>query len=318
MNNKKTADEKPKVKKEDSYIDLGERGRLSKKNRLNDLTGKEWLKFTKTWFIHRPKRRKDSEILHPAKYPESLVSEFISFFTKKSQWVFDPFAGTGSTNVASKYLDRNSIGIEVTDKYAKIANDRLDSDLIIEFEGKTINTVLCGNSMSSDKIIKSNYPSLFKEKFDFCVTSPPYWNQLKRNSLRQLSRKEKGLDTVYSDIKEDIGNIDDYNDFIKNQKKIFNSVYKLMKNKSYLVVITNNVFFDGRVFPLAFDTFNSLTTGKNAWVGKDEQIWCQDDKSLAVLGVNNAYVGNRHHQYCLIFRKEEDEGKKASKHNKNR
>ena len=79
-----------------SVIDLGERGKYNTKNKLNELTGKEWIKFTKSWFIHRPARRNGSEILHPAKFPESLVEEFIAFFTKENAWVLDPAVGCRS------------------------------------------------------------------------------------------------------------------------------------------------------------------------------------------------------------------------------
>ena len=72
-----------------------------------------------------------------------------------------------------------------------------------------------------------------------------------------------------------------------------------------MVVITNNVFFSGKVYPLAYDTAISLTQDKaHPWVLKDEKIWLQDDKALVALGVNYAWVGNRCHQYCHIFRKE--------------
>lgn len=74
-----------------------------------------------------------------------------------------------------------------------------------------------------------------------------------------------------------------------------------MKDYGYLVVITNNVFCSGRLYPLAFDTLVSLS---EKWVPKDEKIWLQDDKTLLPLGIYNAWVGNRCHQYCLIFRKE--------------
>ncbi|MDP3831769.1 MAG: hypothetical protein Q8Q47_10895, partial [Ignavibacteriaceae bacterium] len=61
----------------------------------------------------------------------------------------------------------------------------------------------------------------------------------------------------------------------------------------------------GKLFPLAFDTAISLTKrGDKSWTLKDEKIWLQDDKPLVALGINNAWVSNRHHQYCLIFRKE--------------
>ena len=40
---------------------------VSPYNRLNELTAKEWLPFTKTWFVHNPPPRKKDEMLHPAK-----------------------------------------------------------------------------------------------------------------------------------------------------------------------------------------------------------------------------------------------------------
>jgi len=48
-------------------------------NRLNELSGTEWIKFTKTWFIHRPAPRENAKLLHPAAFPESLIKEFIFF-----------------------------------------------------------------------------------------------------------------------------------------------------------------------------------------------------------------------------------------------
>jgi DNA modification methylase len=280
------------------YIDLGERGRYNPKNKLNDLTGKEWIKFTKSWFIHSPKSRTETEMLHPAKFPESLAEEFIAFFTKKGQWVLDPFLGTGSTLLAAASLKRNSVGVELNEKYYKIAVERME-----KYHRDVEAVPLLGSSKELKKILKKN--GFEKIRFDYVLTSPPYWNQLKRNYIRQSKRKSKGLDTVYSNDVRDIGNIDDYEEFLRNQAEIFDEVYDVVKEGGYLTIITNNVFFDGRVYPLAFDTAISLTKrGEKSWVLKDEKIWLQNDKTLVALGVNNAWVGNRHHQYCLIFRKE--------------
>src|SRR5207249_10055337 len=87
-------------------------------------SGTEWIKFTKSWFIHRPKPRGDQKIRHPASFPESLVREFILFFTKKGQLVVDPFLGTGSTLVASLETDRAGWGLKFADSYAKILGRR--------------------------------------------------------------------------------------------------------------------------------------------------------------------------------------------------
>jgi len=287
--------------KKEKYIDYGERGRYNPKNKLNDLTGKEWIKFTKSWFVHRPKKRNETEILHPAKFPESLVSDFIEFFTKKNSWVLDPFAGTGSALIAAGELGRNAVGVELQKKYHSISLKRIEKG---NFKNNLLS--LQGSSLKLREILKKN--GLENLTFDYVITSPPYWNQLERNSIRQKNRSEKGLDTIYSSEPEDIGNIKDYNEFIEWQAKVFDEVYDVTRNKGYLTIITNNIYYKSKLYPLAFDTATSLTKrGNKSWVLKDEKIWLQDDKPLIALGVNNAWVGNRHHQYCLIFRKEENE-----------
>ncbi len=285
-------------KKKNSFVDLGTRGRLNKNNKLNDLTGKEWLKFTKSWFIHRPPRRKEDEILHPAKYPESLVEEFIKFFTKKHGWVLDPFMGTGSTLISAAGVNRNSVGIELNKNYFRTSSNRISKRGF-----KKLAFPINGDSLHLKESLSKN--GFAKIKFDYTITSPPYWNQLMRNSIRQKDRSAKGLDTKYSENKNDIGNINSYEEFIEKQAQVFDQVYDVTKTNGYLTIITNNVYFEGKLYPLAFDTAISLTKrSEKSWVLKDEKIWLQDDKKLIALGVNNAWVGNRHHQYCLIFRKE--------------
>lgn len=277
-------------------------GIYSEKNKLNDLTGKEWIKFTKSWFIHNPPPRNKLEILHPAKFPEGLIKDFIKFFTKEGDLVLDPFLGSGSTAVAAKKSSRSCIGFEISKKYADISKSRLAQGNLDKWvdsnQDKSYFKIFCEDSNKLDLFWeKHNLPAV-----DFCITSPPYWNQLKRNFMRQKERKNLGLDTKYSENPEDIGNIDDYKEFLHAQKKIFDKVYNVLKNKGYLVIITNNIFYNGRVYPLAFDTAVSLSDN---WVLKDEKIWLQDDKALLPLGINNAWIANRCHQYCLIFRKEQ-------------
>ncbi|MEM2099669.1 MAG: DNA methyltransferase [Candidatus Bathyarchaeia archaeon] len=103
--------------------------------------------------------------------------------------------------------------------------------------------VIHGDSQYLSKIWEENkFPPV-----DYCITSPPYWNQLKRNYIRQKERITKGLETKYSEDSNDIGNIDNYDEFLQAIKNIFNEVYKVTKNKGYITVVTNNVFFDGRL-----------------------------------------------------------------------
>lgn len=276
------------------------------RNKLNELSGRDWIKFTKSWFVHRPEPRGDRKIRHPASFPESLVKEFVSFFTRRGDIVLDPFLGTGSTLVAALETGRSGIGFEIVKKYADIARGRVKDSITRNRDSRETER---GSSWT--RIVRadsSKLSKIWREKdlplADYCITSPPYWNQLRKSHMRQKGRAERGLDTAYSDDPREIGNIEDYNGFLRALKRTFDEVHKVMKPRGYLTIITNNVFSDGRMYPLAFDTVSTLSQEPFAWTPKDEKIWCQDDKTLLPLGVFNAWVGNRHHQYCLIFRKE--------------
>ncbi len=265
----------------EKYIDYGERGRFCLKNKLNELTGKEWIKFTKSWFILNPKRRSEKVLLHPAKFPESLIERYISFFTKKDEIILDPMAGTGTVNFICDRLKRIGYSIELEKKYYKIAKTRSNQFIFLG---------------DCREIKRFNIPSV-----DFIITSPPYWDSLKRNHIRQTKRKLKGYDTEYSSNTINFENIENYHEFVEKLVDFYKYIKKWLKNHKYMVLIVNNIFKNGKLYPLAFDLAIKLS---KYYTLKDEQVWCQDNKRLVALGVNNAYVGNRHHVYCLVFRKE--------------
>lgn len=65
---------------------------------------------------------------HPAPYPMELAERLVRMFSFVGDTVLDPFMGTGTTNMAAAKWGRNSIGVEVDDKYFKMASDRLGND----------------------------------------------------------------------------------------------------------------------------------------------------------------------------------------------
>jgi len=61
---------------------------------------------------------------HPTPKPILLMQDLISHTT--GEVIIDPFAGSGSTNVAARLLGRRSIGIEMERKYADAAAKRIE------------------------------------------------------------------------------------------------------------------------------------------------------------------------------------------------
>ena len=65
--------------------------------------------------------------LHPTQKPVALMEYLIKTYTNEGDTVFDGFMGSGSTLVACKNLNRKGIGIELDEKYFKIAEERINN-----------------------------------------------------------------------------------------------------------------------------------------------------------------------------------------------
>lgn len=62
---------------------------------------------------------------HPTQKPEKLLAKIILASSKKNDFVFDPFLGSGTAAVVSKKLERNFSGIEFNTDYCCLALKRL-------------------------------------------------------------------------------------------------------------------------------------------------------------------------------------------------
>lgn len=67
--------------------------------------------------------------LHPTQKPLSVLSPLIEAFSKPGDTVLDPFAGSGSSLLAAKMLERNWLGVELDAKYHAIASERLGVEM---------------------------------------------------------------------------------------------------------------------------------------------------------------------------------------------
>jgi modification methylase len=86
------------------------------------LTTEEWKEyFSGHWYFNGV--RQDG---HIAMFPEELPRRLIKMFAFKSETVLDPFLGSGTTSLAARNLERNSIGYEINPEFIEIAKQKLN------------------------------------------------------------------------------------------------------------------------------------------------------------------------------------------------
>lgn len=77
------------------------------------------------WNIPNVKANHKEKTIHPCQYPIELVERCVMALTKENGWVLDPFAGVGSSLIASVKNNRFAVGIEMFDDYIKVGKERL-------------------------------------------------------------------------------------------------------------------------------------------------------------------------------------------------
>jgi DNA modification methylase len=287
------------------------------RNDLNDLTGKEWIKFTRTWFVCDSPRyhRNRATELHPARYPEEMVAEFLSFFTKQGGAVLDPFAGSGATLVACAENGRVGVGVELGARYARVARQRTKGlgspQMVVRGDAREVGGAGFWRKRRDEMEAVGVEFARGVPQFDFAITSPPYWRMLHTSRggvfSKHKQRAAKGLDTAYSNSRADLGNVGEYGDFIEALGGAFDQVRRCVKEGKYLVVVAQNLRDpSGAVRMLAWDLARRIEKpgrGRTRWLFQGERIWCQNTKPLGIWGYPKVFVPNYHHHYCLIFRK---------------
>jgi DNA modification methylase len=286
------------------------------KTRLNDLTGKEWVKSTKSvWgmetldrqdaltmdfamqhglLISDPNSRDELKKRHPATFPENDIAKLIRFFTKPNEIVMDPFLGSGSSALASLQENRNFIGIELYKEWLTIAEERIANATTLYNRAMTVKTYQ-GDSL----IVMKN---LLPNTIDFIVTSPPYWGILsKKDHKANGERIANGLETDYGESKEDLANIKEYKTFLETIQLHTYEYHRLLRHRMYMAIVVSDFRHGKEYYMLHSDIARVL---QNAGFTIQGLITlAQDNKKLYPYGYPTAYVPNISNQFIVIGRK---------------
>ena len=91
-----------------------------------DITGDEFKEWVNAKWSIAPERRM-KEFDHPAMFPEKLAERVLKLFSFQNDVILDPFNGVGTVPKVCKETSRRYLGIDTSEKYCKIAQDRVDS-----------------------------------------------------------------------------------------------------------------------------------------------------------------------------------------------
>ena len=90
---------------------------------------------------------------HPCQYPIELVERCVLAFTNENDWILDPFAGVGTTALASLKRSRHSICIEKNFEYCQHAKSRIDALKEGNLKTREIGTTI-HQPKSTDKVAR--------------------------------------------------------------------------------------------------------------------------------------------------------------------
>jgi len=272
---------------------------IDERNKLNDLSAKEWIQETKSFVFQKglgnasPEAR--YEKMHPAPFSFTDVVRLIRFFTKRKGKVLDPFVGIGSTIKACREIDREGFGIELSLEWCEVTRTRLLEEANYTIDQKHL---ICGDSRDVRRFFDDGF-------FDFIVTSPPYWNILDKKDHKANARARDGHATKYSDNDLDLGNVADYGVFLDELCRILLDCYFVLKPGGYMCVVVSDFRHKSQFVAFHADLIERLTNRTLAkhFELKGIKILLQNAKRLFPYGYPFAYVENIHHQYILILQR---------------
>jgi tRNA G10 N-methylase Trm11 len=206
-----------------------------KTTKVNDLNLRRWKEYgdiftDSLWILPR----RDSSGNHSAWYWGNFIPQIphqlMMRYTKKGEWVLDPFAGIGTTLLECCRLGRNGLGIELNPSVAKKAESMLK-----ETRGpNSVNVQLAvGDSASLDfqKLLRNNGV----ESVQLVILHPPY------HDIIRFSRSRR-----------DLSNASSIRQFTELFGKVVDNSLSVLQRKRFLALVVGDKYTKKEWIPLGF------------------------------------------------------------------
>ncbi len=182
-------------------------------------------------------------------YAPQIPRNIILRYSKENDTVLDPFAGSGTTLIEAKLLNRHGIGIDINLGSVMIAIDRLkfnnNDNTLVDQE------IFHGDARFLDKIEDNS--------IDLIMTHPPYANI--------ISYSEENI------IEDDLSSIKSINQYYEEMDKVIKEIYRVLKNGKYCAILIGDSRKNGHHIPLSFKIMNLFL--KEGFILKEDIIKIQ-------------------------------------------
>ncbi|HET9050953.1 MAG TPA: DNA methyltransferase [Candidatus Dormibacteraeota bacterium] len=272
------------------------RGAVHARNRLNALSGNEWLYFTKSVLRTSYPAHAGQELRrrHGANKPPYLMRHLLEFMTQPGGTVLDPFCGVGGTLLGATLCGRRATGVEVNPEWVDVYRDVCARTEIAEEE------VLLGDC-------RSVLPELAGAGriFDCIATDPPYSIALDKtmcDGRYDVQARRTDFDS-FGDAAADLRNLPSFDAYYAAMEDVARLLRPLLRPAGYCAVIMRDSYQGGRyVFASAEVARRFEASG---FVLKGVKVWYGTGARVRPYGYPNAYVPNIVHQNILILRRED-------------
>lgn len=279
------------------YIERLRKGTEERRtNKINDINLNRWKEYEEIitdslWVLSK----RDTSGAHLGWYWGNFIPQIphqmMLRYTRKGDWVLDPFVGSGTTLIECRRLGRNGIGVEINPEVAEKARE------LIRKEGnrdEVVTDVITGDSRTIDftKILADKGIT----KVQLLIMHPPYHDIIK-----------------FSKDPNDLSNAPSVKVFLKMFGEVVDNTYALLESGRYFALVIGDKYSKGEWIPLGFYTMQEvLKRGyslKSVIVKNFEETRAK--RNQKELWRYRALVGGFYifkHEYVLLFKKSKKKG----------
>jgi len=284
-----------RVKREILGTNGSSRGFYSEDNRVNDLTGREWVFWTRSVITkpYPPNMQHALRNQHGGQKPPDLCADLLRVFTKQGQVVLDPFMGVGGTLLGASLCGRRAVGVELNPKWIGIYREVCAREGVAEQE-----------TIEADA--RDALEAMRDRSFDCVLTDVPYWKMDTASRSRGTFKRADGEAKPARASKLSAFSPEEYASkevWLENMGEIFQRATALLRPAGYLLSFIGDMYRDNEYHCLSAELAAALRRIPGL-IWKANLVWYDVSKKLHLYGYQYSYIPSMIHQNILVFRKE--------------